>query len=62
MKDSDRVVIAYNIMKYTRPYWPRDKKAIKIRTGEILDSSLCEDPQIMFPVVYYTREPEGSEN
>lgn len=62
MKDGDRVVIAYNIIKYTRPYWPRDPQAIKIRTGEILDSALCDDPKIMFPVVYYTKEPEWSEN
>jgi len=62
MKDGDRVVIAYSIMKYTRPYWPRDKRAIKDRAGQILDSSLCGDPKIMFPVVYYTKEPEVNKN
>jgi len=41
MKDGDKFVIAYNIMKYTYPYNSRaDKIKNQLRIGGILDSNL----------------------
>lgn len=62
MKDGDRIVIAYDLMVYTRDYWPLDAVAHRIRTGRILGDCLCADPKIMFPKVYYTAELKWSEN
>lgn len=62
MKDGDKTVMSYNVMKYTRRYFPRDKIANRIRSGTILDSCRCDDPKIMFPKVYYTAELKWGEN
>ena len=62
MKSGDLTVMQCKIQWQTRPYWPRDKRAIKIRIGEILDSALCDDPNIMFARVYYTKEADWSKN
>ena len=62
MKSGDLTVIQYHILKATKPYEPHDRKVHKIRTAHsALDSRLCDDPKIMFPVVYYT-EPKWSVN
>jgi hypothetical protein len=60
MKDGDKTVIAYNIMRYTRDYWPMDKVANRIRMGRILGECFCADPKIMFPKVYHTAELKWS--
>jgi len=62
MKDGDRVVIAYNLKKLTRSYFPSDKIATRFRVGNFLDSCHCVDPKIMFPKVFYTAELKWSEN
>lgn len=62
MKDGDKVVLTYNIMKLTRKYWPLDKVADRLRVGRIADSCQCTEPKILFPAVYYTAELKWSEN
>lgn len=56
MKDGDRTVLQYQIMRYTRPYYTRDKMANRYFIGQVIGDKLCIDPKIMFPVVYYTGE------
>jgi len=53
MKDGDRIVIAYDLMKYTRMYYPSDKIATRIKTGRLLDSNICLAP-IQSQFVYHT--------
>jgi len=62
MKDGDKVVLSYNIIKFTQKYWPLDKVADRLRVGRIVDSCLYADPKILFPAVYYTAELKWSEN
>jgi len=62
MKDGDKTIIVYNLKVLTRPYFPSDKIAMRYRVVSVSpDSRLCDDPKIMFPVVYYT-DPKWSEN
>ncbi len=62
MKSGDLTVLQYHIMKATRPYWPLDAVAHRIRSGRILGDCFCADPRIIFPKVYYTAELKWSEN